>query len=310
MYNSHQCPCCASENVDENASVVAPFIQGYVLQTPPAESPLCTLRFCRTCGFAFFKERFTEAEANKLYSEYRSENYFRERHKHEFWYTHQINSAAGETPETRRQMFNQFAADAVGHFKTDSRVLDYGGDRGQYISDVFEEAEKYVFEISDQLPAAGVSKIASLPELKGRTFDFVYFCHTLEHLSDPHEALTGLKDLVVPGGLLYIEVPLEYPKFVVKQNNRIYRAYLRALNRNRRFFSFFDALSLYVRLKLDKPLPPFCFVKLHEHINFFNLGSLKALLLRSGYDVVKLSEMKFHFETGRTKMIQCLARRR
>lgn len=307
MYEVNHCPCCAAQDCNEQASVLSPFIQEYVFSSEP-RSTLCTLLLCRNCGFAFFKERFTEEEARRLYAEYRTEDYFRIRHNHEPWYTQEINKGVGESPETRCALFDNFIGERSKEFRQTGSVLDYGGDRGQYISDLFRQSRKYVFDLSGHEPVPNVTKLQSPSLLQQERFDFVYLCNILEHLSEPQAQLVDVQRMLAPSGYLYIEVPSEYPRFVWFQNNRLYKGYLMFLIRCQACLKLVDVMSLLFRLKLNWPLPPFCLVKLHEHINFFTVQSLSALLLRTGYEVVTISETHHKSTSGRNRLIQCLAR--
>jgi len=307
MYGSSHCPCCMSQSFKEQSSVISPFIQEYVLEFR-LQSPICSLLLCQTCGFSFFKERFSQEEADKLYSEYRSENYFNIRHKHEPWYTKEINNLAGDSTEIRKLLFDNFVGERSNLFRLDGSVLDYGGDKGQYISALFKDSRKYVFDLSEHQPVPNVIKIQQSSLLQQQQFDFIYFCHTLEHLSDPYCSLIDLKEILTDGGYLYIEVPSEFPKFVYHLNNSIYRHYLKWLTRNSLCFKFVDLVSLLFRLKLNWPIPPFGFIKLHEHINFFTPESLTTILHRAGYEVIDIVEINYKFTSGRNRMIQCLTR--
>jgi len=185
MFNSDQCPCCGQENFNENASVISPFIQEWVSNLATTNPPLCTLLFCSDCGCVFFKERFTSEESLTLYAGYRGSRYFTVRHQSEPWYTQNINDGVGESPELRKKFFDDFVGEYVNLINFNGAVLDYGGDRGKYISDLFTHARKYVFDISEYEPVEEVIKIASFKLLQQQTFDFIYLCNTLEHLSNP-----------------------------------------------------------------------------------------------------------------------------
>ena len=47
----------------------------------------------------------------------------------------------------------------------------------------------------------------------GRSFDAITLFNVLEHLASPDEVLARLRELLVPGGLLFVDVPNEYNAF-------------------------------------------------------------------------------------------------
>lgn len=61
---------------------------------------------------------------------------------------------------------------------------------GQYIRDTFPEFN-----------------VAQNPQDFGVKFDKIFMFHVLEHIEKPAEFLAGLKELLNPGGVIYIEVP-------------------------------------------------------------------------------------------------------
>lgn len=105
----------------------------------------------------------------------------------------------------------------VLRFKAGGRLLDMGCGLGDFCR-VAGEAGFEVFgtEFSDTY-AEEAKKRVSLSELYvGRiqeiafaetTFDAITLWHVLEHLPDPLETLTRLRDLLNPGGVVCIEVP-------------------------------------------------------------------------------------------------------
>lgn len=93
----------------------------------------------------------------------------------------------------------------------DLNVLDYGGGDGQLMQP-FLQANCHC-ELVDYAPhqLAGVRKIgdtlASVPA--DRRYDLVIASHVVEHLADPLAVVASLAERLAPGGLLYVEVPME-----------------------------------------------------------------------------------------------------
>jgi SAM-dependent methyltransferase len=50
------------------------------------------------------------------------------------------------------------------------------------------------------------ASIGDLP-VQGRRFDFISMSHTIEHVHDPREEVRCARELLRPGGLLYVETP-------------------------------------------------------------------------------------------------------
>jgi SAM-dependent methyltransferase len=128
-------------------------------------------------------------------------------------------------------------------------------------------------------------RIPGAAALVGRTFDLVLLCEVLEHLSDPSGTLVGVAAHVRPGGLLYVTVPnREFPLGDIPAGGW-YPAYLQLILRNRWTTLAADFWSTGVRAKLGR-VPPLGFVKMHEHINFFDPASLSVMLRRAQLDVL------------------------
>ncbi len=164
MYRIDSCPCCQSSDLRLYPAVVAPFLAWYAVRTPPFR---CSLMECRNCSLRFFDSRLTPEEVERLYTGYRGEEYFRSRHRCEFWYTRKFNTGVGHDGTAialRKQVAEAFLKRHVD-LGTIAAALDYGGDEGQFIPDAVGK-EKYVFELSDAAPVKGVTKIGSEAELR------------------------------------------------------------------------------------------------------------------------------------------------
>ena len=303
-----ECPCCGSGEFAEYPALIAPFIADYVLARPPGPTALLQ---CRGCTFRFFADRFEEAEAAALYSGYRGERYLRERRRHEFWYSAKLNDAIGHDPReiaARKARAMEFLGPRLPAASV-ARILDYGGDSGQFIPDQLG-AERFVFDISGATPAPGVSLIASAAGLQGQAFDLILLGHVLEHLSAPEEILGTIGALAGRGGAVLIEVPLERfgLRFVPAGGwaARLYRAWLSVLARSAALLRAADFYSTAARVKLGL-VPPLGFAKLHEHINFFNPQSLRTLLERAGFEVIDCRPAE---GGGLPPVVFCLARKR
>lgn len=213
-----------------------------------------------------------------LYSGYRGETYFEARHRHEFWYSRRTNEGIGNDPVEIVSRKQNLARVLGRREQSIATVLDYGGDRGQFIPDGLG-AERFVYDISDAKPINGV---AGLTSLEGRQFDFIMLAHVLEHCSEPRQILQRLRALGHGKTLFYFEVPYERPSLTWAGEGNLQRQYLNALLRVEPLLKLVDLYSTVSRVKFNQ-IPPLALQKCSEHLNFFNEASLKALLDGEGF---------------------------
>jgi SAM-dependent methyltransferase len=283
MYTVETCPCCESKKLQERWAIVAPFLAHYAVGRPPF---LCKLLECSTCSFRFFDVRLDADEVTRLYSGYRGERYFAVRHRWEFWYSKKVNDGIGgdfEEIDLRVTALEKFIFPYVDNAKVVT-VLDYGGDRGQFIPKSLG-VEKFVYELSDAKPERGVNRIDSEPELNSRRFDFIMALGVLEHCSEPADILEQLRSCLNPGSLLCIGVPNERYGVGFAGKGDLYRGYLNTLLQFPMALVAADFYSSAARIRLNH-IPPLGLIKCHEHLNFFNTKSITALLKRTGFEVV------------------------
>lgn len=305
MYIANACPCCQSTEFSEKAAIVAPFLAHYAVGKAPFP---CKLLECSACSFRFFDVRLEPAEVERLYSGYRGERYFAERHHWEFWYSRKVNDGIGGDPEEiahriaalERMVLPHVAQAAIG------KILDYGGDRGQFIPPSLGR-EKYVYELSDAVPEPGVTRLASEPELMSMKFDFVMVLGVLEHCSEPVTVLEQLRSCMNSGAILCAGVPYERYGIGFASNGKLYRAYLKALLRIPAALIAVDFYSATSRIRLNH-IPPLGIIKCHEHLNFFNQQSLRALLERAGFEVVDSRIEDIAKYPARSEQLYVLAR--
>lgn len=308
VYVTEACPCCGSQEKGEWPALVSPFVASYVLDRRPQPTRLLE---CKGCRFRWFAERFTEDEAARLYDGYRGDRYFQARHRHEPWYTRKVNDDIGGDPAVvsfRKAMVERIVR-ASGDASRIERVLDWGGDRGQILPEAIGK-ERFVYEISGLEPVPGVTRIGTADALRGQTFDLVLCCHVLEHLSDPRTVLDELRPLLrSKDSLLYVEVPFERPSLKMVGRGAAYRTWLSGLARVKPLLTAFDLYSTAFRTRLGT-LPPLGFVKLHEHVSFFDERSLAALLERAGFTPVVTEKVDTPSPIGLSTVLVMTAKRK
>ena len=85
-------------------------------------------------------------------------------------------------------------------------VLDFGGAKGDFVFQKFNNATKYVYDL-DETPSNYDCKKINFDQLSNIKWDFIQCCHVLEHLSNPLIYVHRIVSLMPPGGYLYVEVP-------------------------------------------------------------------------------------------------------
>jgi 2-polyprenyl-3-methyl-5-hydroxy-6-metoxy-1,4-benzoquinol methylase len=306
VYNVNQCLCCRSEDLDASYGLVAPFIASYVLKSSPF---ICSLFRCKNCGFQFFESRFEESEVHTLYHDYRGFDYYSIRHSFEPWYTRSMNEGMGNntvTINSRKGYFQKFLHTHIPIQKV-KRLLDYGGDQGQFIPDNIAE-ECYVFEVSGVDPVPGVTRIDEISDLENQTYDIVILSAVLEHVSDPHAILRKIHMILSENGYLLLQVPYESFYYQNWFGDSLTRKYLNLLAYSpRQVMKIIDLYSTISKIKLHY-IPPMGFAKLHEHLNFFSETSFYPLLKSAGFSVIALEKYYQPSQTGMNATFTCLAR--
>lgn len=285
--------------------MIAPFIKHYVV---PDEEWLCALLECNDCGFRFFNKRFTQKELSVLYHNYRKEAYFTVRHRFEPWYTQKVNDEIGASDDEiafRHAHLLEFMRPLDPSSITN--ILDYGGDHGQFIPPPLGK-NKYLYDISHVPAVAGVTSISNEEELRGRQYDFIMLCSVLEHIPYPSEMLSQIRSLLhKTDGWLYIELPLEHwDTRLVPTGNKgnLYSAYLNGIARSETALKLMDFYSTVFRIKCNF-IPPLGFIRLHEHMNFFNRQSLQSVLSKNGFSLEKFSLIRHSIISGIKSTIIC-----
>ena len=278
IYFVNECPCCASQDLQRWPAIVSPFIAAYACETEPGRCNLCE---CRSCSFRFFDSRLTDAEAQRLYAAYRKDRYFEARHSYEFWYSRTINDGIGSDAEEISSRQKNLTAILGERSHSISTVLDFGGDRGQFIPERIG-SERYVYELSNAEPVKGVVRLTSI---EGRQFDFVMLAHVLEHCSEPGQILHALKPLGHVKTLFYFEVPFERPSLGWAGKGNWQKRYLDTLLPAKPLLQLVDLYSTVARVKFDL-IPPFGLQKCSEHLNFFSEKSLQKLLDSAGFELL------------------------
>jgi SAM-dependent methyltransferase len=292
--SADRCVSCGSGDLVRYRATVAPFLAARVESLAGQKAELAR---CRACGLAFFNPRLGDAELAAVYRGYRGEAYQRERQRHEPSYTPELNATIGKGEAEVASRNANLRETLARHARLGSiaSVLDYGGDRGQFIPPELGAARRVVYEISGVEAGGGAIAVSDWEAAARERYDLVLCNHVLEHLAHPARVVEKLVRVAHPGGWLYFEVPAESPferEGAASWKRRVFLAGMRS--------------PVVARLLLASTgRAPFA---MHEHVNLFAVGSLRALLERGGLTVVEIGEREIECGWTRARVVSALAR--
>lgn len=295
------CVACGGDHLRSKRASVAPFVAERVWSREPFETELLT---CSECGMTFYRVRPDDDEMARLYGGYRDSAYQEQREKYEPDYTPQRNAEIGGDIEIE-QRSAYLGRMIATHVKVSSvrSVLDFGGDRGQFIPKELASAAKYVYDVSGVEPIAEVTRLPTIADVMDHDYDLVLCCMVLEHVSIPRGIVHLLRKVGHDGTRFYFEVPQDSPVFAPSQRlapDAPLRTRVKA-----RVQEIPGLYNGYLRLRGAAPAhtPPV----MHEHINHFTPESLSVLLEREGFRIDHLSSTAFNLGWGEGSFLSCIA---
>ena len=166
---------------------------------------------CPKCGMYYSEYRPNEEEMSRLYTNYRDEAYQKQRQKYEKEYTKEFNESLFAPADGGKERMDGMInfMEGIVDFDKCKNVLDFGGDKGQFIPYAFENAHKYVYEISGTYVVDGITLLTDMKDLSNVEWDVVFCNMVMEHLSDIRGYFTELVECMGKNTYLYIEVPFE-----------------------------------------------------------------------------------------------------
>lgn len=287
-----KCLICSSEKVKIKPAKLAPFLAYRMYSSKRVATSLI---YCKECGFSFFELRPGAEDFRKLYRGYRDETYQKERQKYESWYSREINSLLADDYDEVQSRKNNLLNFLNKHIKikTIKSILDFGGDKGQYIPNICNCRDKYVYDISGVEAENGAISLNKLEDVLGRHFDLIMCCHTLEHVSYPSEVIKMIKKIGDKSSYFYFELPFDSPFFSgIKEKLQF------LFNR---YFKFKDLMAKGIEMLKDRSF------QMHEHINYFTPESLKILLKKQGFYIVAEEILRVDSKWRKQKVICILA---
>jgi hypothetical protein len=286
MIEVNSCVICGGEICRLKTALVAPFLASRIWN----RTPFCLdLAGCKVCGFKFYNPRIDTAEEIRLYSGYRSDEYQRMRQASEPWYTTRFNAdlASASSYESRRAKLAPILRQHVGR-RSIGRILDYGGDRGDLVVDLFEGADAFVYDISGVPAVAGVTATS---DPAGCMADLIINSNVLEHVGFPHVLMGEIRQAAPTGGLVFLEVPCEFPFGLARISRRFAQIGVMAFTR--------PALARFVAR-------PASLYMMHEHINYFTEQALVALMSSNGFSINVSGSYSSAGRAGKADMAWCL----
>lgn len=285
MIETLTCVVCDGAIRRVKRALVAPFLARRIWNRSTFTVDLVR---CEHCTFAFYNPRLDNDDLQRLYANYRSDEYLRMRHASEPWYTAKFNYdlASPESYQKRRAVLAPLLKKHLGG-RSIRRILDHGGDRGDLVAGLLEGAEAFVYDISGIPAAAGVTAVSDPAACRP---DLVINSNVLEHVGFPREIVRSLLD-VAADGLVFIEVPVEFPTGMARVVRRAAQIGLMAL--------LHPAIGRYI-------LRPAALYMMHEHINYFTEQSLTTLMRESGGTVIASGAYGTSGRAGTVDMAWCL----
>jgi len=287
------CPICNKQNlIHELRVVISPWIRKLGIR-----KNISKYFYCQDCSLGFFSYRYNPHEMFLIYNLYRGDNYFRIRNNWDPWYTKDFNETHDRQSyiNSRKKYLEIFL---LSNLKSSPHTLvDYGGDKGQYIPDLNQE-KSYVLDVSNNKSLPEIERISNLSEVNEP--DLVILSHVLEHVSNPREML---EELLEQSKVLYIEVPFGCPQPDKKKKSTIKFVITLLSSFNRRLWSSKTQASTG-RTSLTRTLVQ------AEHINFFTNETFDVLASYLSASIVCISSSVPTPDGMEANVIQCLMTRK
>jgi 2-polyprenyl-3-methyl-5-hydroxy-6-metoxy-1,4-benzoquinol methylase len=214
---------------------------------------------CIVCGFCHADPLPTEHQLQAQYIE----AYYRDE-KPEYL------ARAAEDAEwaalSHRDRLSTFAAQLDGHVPKPWRILDIGCGPGFFLDTAARDGWDCV-GVEPSMQAAQHARNLGLTIIEGvfssqlaeslRPFHAVHLNHVLEHVADPAAVIANAATVLLPGGLICVNVPNDYN-------------------------------PLQLALRRAEEYQPWWLAPPH-HLNYFDFASLESLLTRHGFKTVDVT---------------------
>ena len=285
--SSNKCLLCSSDKLTKQTTLTSLFLSK---RAWGGSIEWSDTNRCLKCGFIFHGRGLTSQEIENYYTNYRDQKYFFDRNLYEFFYTRKVhnNLESQMGCEARKlALVTYLRGKNPSIFNTEKNysILDYGGGSGRFISRL--PGKKFVFDISGEKPLPEIKQL-SVSSLETMKFDLIICAQMLEHATDPKKTTEYLFNFLKPGGSLYIEVPYN-ETWTDYSWSGVMRNFVLSLAKKFKLFNILlDIYGTAFRVKL-KILPPFAFVPVREHLNYFYPSSFIALAKAIGASIADVS---------------------
>jgi hypothetical protein len=226
---------------------------GRMIRSPkkrPVRQFRTCMQVCATCHGVTPCHEYSFEDLLGLYRDYRSETYNHDRISVEPGYA-QIAKDVGSHPleiKNRNSAVDGFLNRNARAFNG-GVMLDYGGSDGRlipsFVHETFEEIHIYDPSKVSLHPSVDARKIKTVATPQPGIYSFLTCMHVLEHVGSPRAVANDAARLMAPGGLMYVEVPLELTE---------------------------DVRDNLTQRIIDTP------IIIHEHMNAFDRVSIRELL--------------------------------
>lgn len=204
-----ECVACSNRKMWASHAVFHPFLRERMFDN---NSPDTYMMHCPKCGMYFSSYRPSDAEMDLLYKNYRDKEYQQMRNKYDDYYTEEFNEelySPSDGGKSRMDAMVKFIQGSGIDIDKCEYVLDFGGDKGQFIPPEFTKSNRYVYEISNPQVVEGVTLITNNNELQNYKWDIIFCNMVMEHLSDIKSYFRTLVSYMNENTFLYVEVPYE-----------------------------------------------------------------------------------------------------
>ena len=156
-------------------------------------------KLCTECGLIFFDPRPDEKDMRTKYKITDELGDVEKRERAQFIRTY----------NDKRALEIYKAISKIKHIQN-ANVADVGGAQGLNLKYFLERNACYVVDYQKRDLAGNVQYLCQTVKDIPSSIRFaaVLFCHTLEHVVDPVQEVTAIRDILEQNGILYIEVPL------------------------------------------------------------------------------------------------------
>ena len=247
-----QCLVCSSANVGVYHKDADDNLDATKMGSSRTRLSPGTILRCRACGFAFRESRFNEQQLADLY-----------RDMDPAVYQAELRGRIRTASRHLRIVSESLRPNGAGE------LLDVGCASGLFLSEALDAGWRVTgLEPSQALFTQAVERVGScgtvLPvileeaDFGASRFDVITLWDVLEHVVDPMNFIRRCRDLLKPGGYVFLNVP---------------------------DLDSFEARVLGRRWPLLLP----------EHLNYFNRPSLKLCAEKCGFQVIRFGRRRSHF---------------